>query len=98
MASRSRAAITRGSLRKMRPNRSQLTGFPLPLENLRCPMLLITNSLRPNTTKLSLLSSDQVMETHTRPRQVYGTRAVQAAIHDVPLLCEVQAARLPFVI
>ena len=69
-----------------------------PSRILRCPMLLITNSLRPNTTKLSLLSSDQVMETHTRPRQVYGTRAVQAAIHDVPLLCEVQAARLPFVI
>ena len=69
-----------------------------PSRILRCPKLLIPNTLRLDTTKLSLLSSDQVMETHTRQRQVYGPSAVQVAIHDVPLLCEVQAARLPFVI
>ncbi len=61
-------------------------------------MLLITNTLRPDATELSLLSSDQVMGTHTRQRQVYGTSTVQVANHDVPLLCEVRAARLPFVI
>jgi len=42
--------------------------------------------------------NDQVMGTHTRQRQVYDTSTVQVANHDVPLLCEVRAARLPFVI
>jgi len=51
-----------------------------------------------NTTELSLPSSVQVMETHTRQRPEKGTSTAQVASHDVPLLCEVRVARLPFVI
>ena len=68
-----------------------------PSRILRCLMLLITNTLRPHATERSL-SSDQVIGIHTTQRQVYGTSTVQIANHDVPLLCEVRAARLPFVI
>src|SRR5579864_236222 len=65
---------------------------PRPSIILRCPMLLITNTLRPDATELSLPSSDQVMETQTRQRPVKGTSTAQVASHDVPLLCDVRAA------